>query len=131
MTEAKKVETPAKPAEAKTDTLDEGLFPEEKTNENAPVKEVEVPLYDANKGLVPRTGGPFFDEEVARTAEINRARIEDRKPDLDNPGPVAGTPLVTKATLLNSRAAIDPHTVASLTTLEVEPVITVTVEDQS
>lgn len=56
----------------------------------------KLDLYDANKGLLPRTGGPYLDEMEALKAEERRAVVEKRKPDLNNPGPYAGTVLVPK-----------------------------------
>jgi len=57
-------------------------------------KEVEVPLFDANKGKVPRTGGPYRDDLEREEAEERRAKVEDREPDLDNPPATAATHLV-------------------------------------
>jgi len=61
---------------------------------------VTVDLYDANKGKVPRTGGPYQDDLAAQAAEEWRAKVEGREPDLDNPGPYAGTLLVPKSQLV-------------------------------
>lgn len=56
-----------------------------------------VPLFNPNDGITGRDGGPYLDEEQAREAEIRRARIEGREPDLDNPGLYAGIPANTAA----------------------------------
>lgn len=59
-------------------------------------QDVKVPLYDAAKGKSPRTGGPYLDEIQAEEAEIRRAKIEKREPDLNNPPATVGTVLVPK-----------------------------------
>ena len=61
---------------------------------------VTVDLYDANKGKAPRTGGPYLDEVEAEKAEIRRARVEGREPDLDNPPAIVSTHLVPKSQLV-------------------------------
>ena len=63
-----------------------------------------VELYDANEGLVPRSGGPYLDVLQREQAEIRRAKIENREPDLENPPAVAGTVLVTKSQLFERDA---------------------------
>lgn len=52
-------------------------------------------LYNANDGLTGRDGGPYLDVEEDRRAEVVRARVENREPDLDNPPASAGTVLLT------------------------------------
>lgn len=43
-----------------------------------------VPVFNANDGIINRNnGGPYLDEELAREAEIQNARREGRKPNLD------------------------------------------------
>lgn len=59
-------------------------------------EDVKVPLYDAAKGKSPRTGGPYLDEIAAEEAEVRRAKVEGREPDLDNPPATVGTVLVPK-----------------------------------
>ena len=54
-----------------------------------------VALFNANDGLTGRDGGPYLDLEEAREAEIRRARVENRKPDLENPPASAGIVLLT------------------------------------
>lgn len=61
-----------------------------------------TPLYNPNDGLTGRNGGPYLDEEQARTDEVRRARIEGREPDLDNPAANAGIQLSTAAQMLAS-----------------------------
>lgn len=60
---------------------------------------VTVDLYDANKGKAPRSGGPYLDEIEAEKAEIRRAKVEGREPDLDNPPAIVSTQLVPKSML--------------------------------
>lgn len=52
-------------------------------------------LFNANDGLTGRDGGPYLDEVEAQQAEIRRAKVEGREPDLDNPPASAGIVLVT------------------------------------
>src|SRR5690349_12453843 len=54
-----------------------------------------VALFNANDGLSGRDSGPYLDLEEAREAEVRRARVENRKPDLDNPPASAGRVLLT------------------------------------
>lgn len=61
---------------------------------------VTVPLYNAQHGKTPRTGGPYLDDVEREQAEIRRAKMENREPDLDNPPPTAGTVLVPKSMLV-------------------------------
>lgn len=61
-----------------------------------------VPLFNANDGLTGRNGGPYLDEEQARADEVRRARVEGRKPNLDNPGANAGIQLNTAAQMLHT-----------------------------
>jgi hypothetical protein len=56
-------------------------------------------LYNPHDGLTGRDGGPYLDQVEREAAEIRRAKIENREPDLENPPAVAGTPLVTGAQL--------------------------------
>lgn len=56
-------------------------------------------LYNPHS-IVKRDGGPYLDEVERENAEIIRAAKEGRKPDLENPGPTAGTPLLTAAGLV-------------------------------
>lgn len=90
-------------------------------------------LYNPHQGLTGRDGGPYLDEEEARLAEIRRAKVEGREPDLDNPPATAGIPLVTAGQLVSqalgvnsnpSQASYDPgaHAVELLAKNESFPV---------
>lgn len=46
-----------------------------------------------------RLGGVYLDDELRREAEIARAKVEDREPDLENPPAMQSTPLVASHTL--------------------------------
>jgi hypothetical protein len=67
----------------------------------------DVNLYNVNDGLVGRDGGPYLDQEEQRAAEERRAIIEDREPDLENPGATAGTVLVPAVTLVQNAASLN------------------------
>lgn len=88
--------------------------------------EVRVNLYDAQKGRVPRTGGPYLDEIQAEEAERRRAKAEGREPDLDNPGPYAGTALVTASQL--PERDVDKSHYAETLPIENEPVASYVVD---
>jgi hypothetical protein len=62
----------------------------------------KVKLYNVNDGLTGRTGGPYLDQEQANQAEIRRAEIEGREPDLNGMQPYAGSVLVPAARLLDT-----------------------------
>ena len=59
-------------------------------------------LFNPNDSITGRDGGPYLDEEEAREAEIRRARVEGREPDLEKPPATAGIPLVTSSELLST-----------------------------
>lgn len=59
-------------------------------------------LFNPNKGVTGRDGGPYLDEVEAREAEKRRAYVEGREPDLKNPPATAGIPLVTGPQLLHA-----------------------------
>lgn len=61
---------------------------------------VVVDLYDANQGKLPRTGGPYRDDIEKEQAEIQRAKLEGREPNLDDPPASAGTVLVPASQLV-------------------------------
>lgn len=82
--------------------------------------EVTVNLYDANKGRVPRTGGPYLDEVQAEEAERRRAKLENREPDLDNPPPYVGTRLVPASQLVERD--VDKSHYSDAIPIENEPV---------
>lgn len=54
-----------------------------------------VPLFNANDRLTGRDGGPYMDIEQAKLAEVRRAEVEGREPDLENPPAFAGIQLNT------------------------------------
>jgi hypothetical protein len=62
----------------------------------------EVAFYASQDGIRGRDGGPYFDYEDRLSAELRRAKAEDREPDLDNPPPTVGTHLVTAAQLTDN-----------------------------
>lgn len=82
--------------------------------------QVTVKLYDANKGKAARTGGPYRDEVEREQAEIQRAKVEGREPDLDNPPPSAGTVLVPESQL--TERDVDKSHFADTVKIENEPV---------
>jgi hypothetical protein len=41
-------------------------------------------------------GGTYLDRVERERAEVARAKVEGREPDLDNPPACAGTPVITK-----------------------------------
>lgn len=59
--------------------------------------EKETPLYNPHEGFRGRDGGPYLDIVERETAEVQRARVEGRDIDIENPGLVAGTPAVVAA----------------------------------
>lgn len=67
--------------------------------------EARTNLYNPHEGLTGRDGGPYLDREEARLAEIRRAEIEGREPDLENPPATAGIPLVTARQLVQLAGA--------------------------
>lgn len=88
-----------------------------------------IDLYDANKGLLKRTGGPYLDEEERKKAEERRAVVEDREPDLEHPPASVGTQLVPKEYL---RETDTDHSAAALggyVELEHEPEGVLTVQE--
>ena len=52
-----------------------------------------VTLFNANDSVTGRDGGPYLDVVQAQADEVNRARVEKREPNLDNPPPNAGIQL--------------------------------------
>jgi hypothetical protein len=84
-----------------------------------------VDLYDANKGKVARTGGPYLDEIEAEKAEERRAKLEDREPDLENPPATVSTRLVPKSQLVERDTNLS-H-VSEFVEVENEPVTTIEV----
>lgn len=86
-------------------------------------------LFDASKGLLKRTGGPYLDEIEAVKAEERRAQVEGREPDLENPPATIGTVLVPKH-YLREADAVNSHIFAAAE-LENAPVMTVEVDTSS
>ena len=84
-----------------------------------------VPLYNAQHGKTPRTGGPYLDDVEREQAEIRRAKIENREPDLDNPPPTAGTVLVPKSMLVERD--VDKNHLSDTVEVTNEPVASYTV----
>lgn len=76
------------------------------------------PLYNANDGITGRSGGPYLDEEEARAAEVRRARVEGREPDLDNPPATAGIQLNTASQMLSTIGVNHPSYVSGHTDAE-------------
>lgn len=70
------------------------------------------PLYNPNDGLTGRDGGPYLDEEEARVAEIRRAKIEGREPDLNSPPASAGIQLSTADQLIRTVEVNRPSQIA-------------------
>lgn len=66
---------------------------------------VKLDLYDANKGLLKRDGGPYLDQVERERDEVVRAAKEKRDPDLANPPANAGTVLVPKHYLRETDAS--------------------------
>lgn len=81
---------------------------------------VTVDLYNANHGKTPRSGGPYLDDVEQEQAEIRRAKMEGREPDLDNPPATAGTVLVPKSALVERDA--DKNHLSSTVEVTNEPV---------
>src|SRR5690348_10189923 len=65
-------------------------------------KTKDVGFYNPHDGIKGRDGGPYLDHVERIQAEINRANIEEREPDLDTPPATAGTPLVTVGELVDN-----------------------------
>lgn len=79
------------------------------TTDETPTETRTVKLYNANDGIVGRTGGPYLDEEEMEAAEIRRAKVEGREPDLDNPGSTAGVHLVPAHLLAPHHNQVGTH----------------------
>lgn len=59
-------------------------------------------LYNLHDGLTGRDGGPYLDQVEREAAEVRRAKVEGREPDLEHPGTTAGDPLVTARQLVET-----------------------------
>lgn len=94
-------------------------------------------LFNANAGLSGRDGGPYLDDVQRQEAEIRRAAVEGREPDLTNPIPGSETLLVTKEQLISiaEQRRVDPIslevTVAPVGIVEETPVEETPVEETS
>lgn len=78
-----------------------------------------VDFYDLHDIRGRKPGGVYLDVEERKAAEIKRAEIEGREPDLDNPGSTAGTSIFTEAAARNvlglpQNVSIDVEPVQSL-----------------
>ena len=88
-------------------------FTQPETNESEPTETASEPKpetelvdtdyfypakFDPQRRNLPQTS-VYLDDEQRRLAEIDRARVEGREPDLDNPPATAGTPLYNRAEL--------------------------------
>lgn len=69
-------------------------------------QEFVYPTHTDPMRLVPGTS-PYLDDEQRRTAEVERARIEDREPDLKNPPAMQSTPLVERNALARTNTIPD------------------------
>ena len=69
-------------------------------------REFVYPTHTDPMRLVPGTS-PYLDDEQRREAEVRRARIEDREPDLDNPPSMQSTPLVERNALARTNPIPD------------------------
>ena len=94
--------TPAADAAGTGETVEESA---ERQKEASDKDNETMDLYDINKGLLKRDGGPYLDEVERERAEIVRAKKEDRDADLENPPATAGTVLVPKAYLRETDAS--------------------------
>lgn len=91
--------------------------------------EMVVDLYNANDGKVPRTGGPYLDQVQQEQAEIIRAKMEDREPDLDDPPATAGVVLVPASQLVERD--VDKSHYSDTLAIVNEPVTSVVVDTTS
>jgi len=92
--------------------------------------DTKLELFDANQGLMKRSGGPYLDELEALKAEERRAVVEDRDPDLDNPGPYAGTQLVPKQYLTEKDIDHSHAALGGYVELEHDPVMVVDIPEE-
>src|ERR1044072_5229181 len=65
----------------------------------------KLDLYDVNKGLTKRDGGPYLDQVERERDEVVRAAREGREPDLANAPVSVGTVLVPKHYLRENDAS--------------------------
>lgn len=111
-----------------SETENDTVLPDADSHESAEVeanlenKPETVDLYNANDGILKRTGGPYLDQLEAEAAEVTRARKEDRDPDLDNPPAYSGTPLVPRAYLRETDTDHSQAALGGYVELENKPV---------
>lgn len=86
-------------------SLGDDFLPTDKDNSSEEKNTQTLDLYDVNKGMMKRDGGPYLDQVQRESAEIIRAQREDREPDLKNPPADAGTYLVPKHYLRETDAS--------------------------
>lgn len=91
--------------------------------------EMVVDLYNANDGKVARTGGPYLDQVQQEQAEIIRAKMEDREPDLDDPPATAGVVLVPASQLVERD--VDKSHYSDTLAITNEPVTSIVVDTTS
>jgi hypothetical protein len=68
-------------------------------------------VYNPNRGLGVRVGGPFLDEIQAEQNEIRSAKLEGRAPDFDNPQAGTAYPLYTAGQMANAFGGGSPAVV--------------------
>jgi hypothetical protein len=59
-------------------------------------------LFNANDGIRGRDGGPYLDDVEREHAELRRAKVEGREPNLENPPATAGIQLVHPSLLADN-----------------------------
>jgi hypothetical protein len=88
-------------------------------------EEVELKLYPAT-ALQNRPPGIYMDDLEREGAEVWRAKLEGREPDLENPPPTAGTPLRPLAHLVDSAVVGNPVLMEALEKSLEDKAVTVT-----
>ncbi len=103
-----------KPKEKDTDVLDPDYVGPAKT-----VKQ-DVSIAQEADPMRQQTGphGTYLDREQRLAAEIARAKVEGREPDLENPPPIAGTPVFPTDDLAKRFPADPKHEIPVLDTVE-------------
>jgi hypothetical protein len=81
---------------------------EDKPDSRTEDQEFIYPTHTDPNRRIPGTN-PYLDDVERERAEIHRARVEGRDPDLENPGSYQGSPLVSKTAFLAANA---PYTSA-------------------
>lgn len=100
---------------------EDGVTPDRE--DEVEVEDLKTEFYVAQKlderRLVPGTS-VYLDDQERERAEIQRAKIEDREPDLENPPAVQGTPYLTTARAKQSGLStefVEPDFVTDVPTL--------------